>query len=316
MKKKSFFLLIIIFFLILLVAACKKEEEEKEFIYIRSSAVGGSWYTGSTAWAKLITENTKFTAVNIASPGLTVENITKIAADEAHLAFVNAFGAYTAYKGEGIWRNPVEIRALFGIWAGIHNIIVDEKSGIKDIYGLKGKSIATYVEGDPSGDAFIELLAMHGVTSENTRIHRLMKNDGTRMFLDGRIDCVIYALGHGNANMEAIIAEKDAKFIFGDLKHINIWLEKYPYYSYKKFGSEFGIEDNYQFIIQHFTVCLASLPEDQAYLFTKVWYENWDYLMESLPATMSEINKQNPMEGIPIPIHPGAERYFKEIGLM
>ena len=316
MKKKSFFLLIIIFFLILLVAACKKEEEEKEFIYIRSSAVGGSWYTGSTAWAKLITENTKFTAVNIASPGLTVENITKIAADEAHLAFVNAFGAYTAYKGEGIWRNPVEIRALFGIWAGIHNIIVDEKSGIKDIYGLKGKSIATYVDGDLTGDAFIELLAMHGVTPENTRIHRVMKNDGTRMFIDKRIDCIIYAIGHAHTRLKEITMSKNIRFILGDTKHIETWLEKYPYYSYRAFGSEFGIEDNYQFGFTYFAICLASLPEDQAYLFTKVWYESWDYLMEALPAHMPSINKQNPMEGIPIPIHPGAERYFKEIGLM
>ena len=249
MKKKCFLLITIIFLLALLFAACKKEKEE-EFIYIKSSAIGGSWYTNGTVWAELITKNTRFTAENIVSPGLTVENIIKIAAGEAHLAFVNAFGAYIAYTGKEIWAKPVEIRALFGLWSGIHNIIVDEKSGIEDIYGLKGKSIATYIDGDPAGDAFIELLAMHGVTQENTRIHRIMKNDGTRMFIDGKVDCVIYALGHGNANTEAIIAGKDAKFIFGDLKHIELWLEKYPYYSYRLFGSEFGIEDNYQFIIQ------------------------------------------------------------------
>jgi len=314
MKKKSFLLITTIFLLVLLFAACKKEEE-KDFIYIKSSAIGGTWYKSSTVWAELITKNTRFTAENIASPGLTVGSITALLKGEAHLAFADV-GVCVPYINEEIWEDSVEIRALFGLWPGIHNIIVDEKSGIEDIYGLKGKSIATYVDGELTGDVFIELLAMHGVTQENTRIHRVMKNDGTRMFIDERVDCIIYLFGHGHANLKEMSAVKSIKFIWGDFKHIEPWIEKHPYYSYKLFGSEFGIEDNYQIVSKYFTICLASLPEDQAYLFTKVWYENWDYLMKVLPENMPWINKQNPMEGIPIPIHPGAEKYFKEIGLM
>ena len=143
-----------------------------------------------------------------------------------------------------------------------------------------------------------------------------MKNDATRMFIDEKADCLIYSFGHGHANLKEMVASRNIKFIFGDLKHVDPWLEKYPYFTYYMFGSEFGIEDEDQLVSPFFTIAMASMPEEQAYLFTKLWYENWDYLLEVLPNNVPFINKENPMAGVPIPIHPGALRYFKEAGIM
>jgi len=318
MKKKGFLLILIILFLAssLFATGNKEKEEKKEFIQIKSSAIGGSWYAGGSVWAKLITDNTKFIATNSASPGLTNESIARMQEGKAHLAFVDGLATYAAYKGEGEWGKPVEVRAMFGLWPGVYNIIVHEKSGIKDIYGLKGKSIATYVDGEPTGESFIELLAMHGITPQTSKIYRIMKNDATRMFIDEKADCLIYAFGHGHANLKEMVASRNIKFVFGDLKHIDPWLKKYPFYYYEQFGSEFGVEDNNQFVSPYFTICMASMPVDQAYLFTKVWYENWAFLLESMPANVPWINKKDPMNGVPIPIHPGAEKYFKEVGIM
>ena len=314
--KKGFLLIMILLLVAASLFATGNKEEKKQFITIKSSAIGGSWYAGAAAWAKLITDNTKYIATNSASPGLTNESIQRMMDGEAQLAFVDGVATYPAYKGEGEWKKPVEVRGLFGLWPGVYNIIVHEKSGIKDIYGLKGKSIATYVEGEPSGETFIELLAMHGITPQTAKIYRIMKNDATRMFIDENADCLIYAFGHGHANLKEMTASRKVKFVFGDLKHIEPWLKKYPYYYYEPFGSEFGVEDNNQFVSPYFTACLASLPDDQAYLFTKVWYENWAYLMEVMPNNIPWVNKENPSAGIPIPLHPGAEKYFKEVGLM
>ena len=313
MKKGFILFLLILFTSTLLFVSCGGE---KEFITIKSSAIGGSWYAGGAAWAKIISDNTNFVATNSASPGLSNESMQRMMEGTAQLAFLDGIAAYPAYKGEGEWGSPVEVRAMFGLWPGVYNIIVHERTGIQDIYGLRGKSIATYVDGEPSGESFMELLEMHGITSQTARIYRIMKNDATRMFIDENADCLIYAFGHGHANLKEMVAARKIKFIFGDLQHINPWLEKYPYYTYKQFGSEFGVEDADQFVSPYFTACMASMPEEQAYLFTKLWWENWDFLMEVLPNNMIWINKENPMAGIPIPIHPGAERYFKEVGIM
>ena len=227
------------------------------------------------AWAKLITDNSNYIAMNSASPGLTNESIRRMSEGKAQLAFVDGFATYNAYKGIGEWKTPVEVRALFGIWPGVYNMIVYEDSGIKNLFDLKGKNIATYVDGEPSGEAFLELLSWHGVTNDNTKIYRVMKNDATRMFIDGTVDCLIYAFGHGHAKLKEITASRGIKFIFAEDKLAEKFIEKYPYYSYEKFGSEFGVPDENQFIASYFTVCMSSMSDEQAYLLTKLWWSNW-----------------------------------------
>jgi TRAP transporter TAXI family solute receptor len=292
------------------------EKSKKQFIQIKSSAIGGSWYAGGAAWAKLISENTDFIAMNSASPGLTNESIIRMSEGKAQLAFADGIATLNAYEGRENWDSKVDVRALFGLWPGVYNIIVFKDSGIKSVSDLKGKSVATYVEGEPAGAVFLEYLSRHGVDESNTKIYRIMKNDATRMFVDGKVDCLIYAFGHGHAKLKEIVASRKIKFIVGNDAENKRFTEKYPYYYLENFGSEFGVEDELQFVTPYFTLCMADFPEEQAYLMTKVWWENWDFLSEVLPKNIPYVNKKDPMAGVPVPIHPGAERYFKEIGLM
>ena len=181
-----------------------KADGGKQFVVIKSSSIGGSWYACGAAYAKLITDNTNFIAMNSASPGLTNESIKAMADGKAQLALGEPLGGYTALTGKEPWDKPQNIRILFGIWPGIFNIVVNADSPIKTLADLKGKSIATYVEGEPDGIAFSELLSWAGVNDQNSRIYRIMKNDATRMFIDGQADCLIYAFGHGHAKLKEI----------------------------------------------------------------------------------------------------------------
>ena len=291
-------------------------KKEKQFVQIKSSAIGGSWYAGGAAWAKLISDNTDFIAMNSASPGLSNESIKRMSEGKAQLAFLDGLATSLAYEGKDPWTEKMEVRGLFGLWPGVYNIIVYEDSGIKNVSDLKGKSIATYVEGEPTGESFMEFLEWHGVDESNTKIYRIMKNDATRMFIDGRVDCLIYAFGHGHAKLKEITASRKIKFIIGSDENNKKFTDKYPYYYLEKFGSEFDVNDEFQFVSPYFTACMADLPDDEAYLYTKVWWENWDFLEEVLPNNIPYINKKNPTAGIPVPIHPGSVKYLKEIGLI
>ena len=319
MKKGVLVIMILIFIAGSMFATGSKEgakEEKKEFITIKGSQVGGTWYAGCAAWAKLITDNTKYIATNVASPGITVENITRMMEGKAQLGYFETPIAHRALNGQDDWKQPVQVRALFGIWPGVYNMIVHEKLGVKDLYGLKGKTVATLVEGDPTGETFMELLAMHGITPQTAKILRIQKTDAVRMFIDEKLDFMVYAFGHGHSQVKEMSTARKIKFITGDPKHMQTWLNKYPFYYLEMFGKEFGVTEELQLVGPYVAGCLASLPDDQAYLFTKVWWENYDYLMQALPNNMPHTNRTNPMAGIPIPIHPGAEKYFKEIGVM
>lgn len=319
MKKKT--LLTVLCFL-LIAGMCfaadgnKKAKGGKQFVVIKSSSIGGSWYACGAAYAKLISDNTNYIAMNSASPGLTNESIKAMNEGKAQLCLADPLSAYTALKGEGPWEKPQNVRLLFGIWPGVYNIIVNADSKINTLADLKGKNIATYVEGEESGMAFLDLLSWAGVNEQNSRIYRIMKNDATRMFIDGQADCLVYSFGHGHAKLKEISTARKIKFLPTEPALAKKFEEKYPYFTSDQFGSEFGVADNQQFISTYFIMCLDTLSDEQAYEFTKVWWENWDFLQEAMPSNIPWVNKQDPQAGIPIPMHPGALKYFKEKGII
>ena len=165
-----------------------------QFIRIKSSSIGGTWYAGGSAWAKLITDNYKeYIAVNVAAPGLDNESLKRMARKECELTFLTGPGAYNAYKGvPPTWKEPQSVLGMFGIWPGVLNVIVAAESKFKSVQDLKGASITTYVPGDINGEQVFALLKHHGITEKDAKFYKIMKADASRMFIDGRVDAVVY----------------------------------------------------------------------------------------------------------------------------
>ncbi len=290
----------------------------KNFIRIKSSSIGGSWYAGGSAWAKLISDNyPEFLSVNIAAPGLDNESLKRLFRKEAELVFLTGPGAYNAYKGvPPVWKEPMPLRGLFGIWPGVLNTVVSADSKFKVLQDLKGAKIATYVPGDINGEQMLSLLKHHGITEQNTKIYKIMKSDAARMFIDGAIDAVVYYYGYGHANLKEMSASRKIRFLPNDPVMVQAFMKENPFYYIADFGAEFGVPNAKQLIGPYHTACRADLPEETAYKVTKVWFENLNWLGKVLPSNMPYQNVKEPAAGVPIPIHPGAVKYYKEKGLM
>jgi TRAP transporter TAXI family solute receptor len=265
----------------------------------------------------LISSNSEYIAVNSISPGLEFETMQKLKAGKVDIGFSGTSMAEMAYRGGVFWKKPVKgLRALFATQPGILNFIAHKNSGINSISDLKGKRIATYSDGNYWGDFVIELLNLHGVNSDNSTILRIMKNDSTRMFINREIDAVIHKFGYGHGKLKEICKTADIEFLEGDPDIMNEFLEKYPSFRLILFGEENGAENTLQLVNSYMTICMEDLPDETAYEITKIWYENRDYLINLLPTIASYINWDNPAEGVTIPFHDGAIKYFKEKGLM
>ncbi|MFX0198768.1 MAG: TAXI family TRAP transporter solute-binding subunit [Candidatus Hodarchaeota archaeon] len=295
------------------------EAKAAKFIRIKSSSLGGTWYAGGAAWAKLITENyPEYVGVNIGSPGLDNESIKRLARKETELAFLTNYGSYIAYKGmPPTWKKPQShLRALFSIWTGVINAVVMADSKFKGLQDLQGASIATYVVGDITGEQCLELLRYHGVTEKNAKIYRIMKADASRMFIDKRIDCFMYLFAKGHPNLKEVSAARKIRFLRFDPEITKVFMKENPYYFIGDFGEEFGAPNEKQLFCPMLTACHVDAPEDMIYKVVKVWFENIDWLRTVLPSAIPQINLKNPRAGIPIPFHPGAEKYLKEAGLI
>ncbi|GJL83145.1 MAG: TRAP ABC transporter [marine bacterium B5-7] len=289
-----------------------------DFIRIKSSSIGGSWYAGGAALAKLITDNyPEFIGVNVASPGLDNETIKRMARHEAELGFLTGPGSYNAFHGKGpTWTEGQDIKAMFGLWPGVINAIVMADSPYKTLSDLKGASVATYVVGDVNGEQVLELLKAHGVTEDNTNFFRIAKSDASRMFIDKRVDAIVYYFGYGHGNLKEISSARDIRFLPPDQAAVETFLAENPFYYLGDFGEEFGVPNAKQLIGPYLLAARGDLPEETVYKVTKVWYENLDWLREVLPNNIKYMNTKDPTAGVPIPLHPGAERYFREVGLI
>jgi TRAP transporter TAXI family solute receptor len=288
-----------------------------KFLRIKSSSLGGSWYAGGAAWAKLITDNTDYIAINVASPGLDNESLKRLARKECDLVFLTGPGAFNAYKGvPPTWKKPQDIRGLFGLWPGVMNAIVLADSKFKKLQDIKGASIATYIPGDVNGEQVLALLKHHGVTEENTKTYRIMKSDATRMFIDKRVDAIVFYFGYGHANLKEISTSRKIRFLPPDPEMVKGFLEENPFYYVGDFGAEFGVPNAKQLIGPYLTACRADAPEELIYEITKSWFENLDWLKKVLPSNIPYMNVKDPKAGVPLPLHPGAERYFREKGLL
>lgn len=315
-SKSSHFLVGVLFMTLTLIVL-SGSASATDFIRIKSSSLGGSWYAGGAAWAKLISDNTDFVAINVASPGLDNESLKRLARKEAELVFLTGPGAYNAYKGVApTWKKPQDIRGLFGLWPGVINVIVMEDSKFKSLQDLKGASVATYIPGDVNGEQVLALLGAHGVKEDNTKVYRIMKADATRMFIDKRVDAIAFYFGYGHANLKEISTSRKIRFLPPDAEMVKPFMKENPFYYIGDFGKEFGVPSASQLIGPYLTACSADAPEDLIYKVTKAWFENLDWLKKVLPANIPYMNAKDPGAGVPLPLHPGALKYYKEAGLV
>ena len=139
------------------------------------------------------------------------------------------------------------------------------------------------------------------------------------MLQDGRIDAFFYTVGHpAGAIKEATSGRRKVKFIA--IEDIQGLLDKFPYYAKAYIPIEFypmaeNKADVSTFGVKATFVTSIKVPENVVYAVTKEIFDNLEEFKGLHPA-YKVLTKENMMEGLSAPLHPGAEKYFKEVGLI
>ncbi|MCL2294002.1 MAG: TAXI family TRAP transporter solute-binding subunit [Spirochaetes bacterium] len=316
MKKISIIVLSLVIVMALFISCHGgTERAPREFLQISTSAIGGTWHASGAAWAQLISQNSHFIAVNSTSPGLEFETMQRLEVGQVQLGFSGIGTAHLGRIPGKIWDEGVDVVALFATHPGFMNLIILDTPAITSVRDLRGRTIATYTSGNYWGDMAITFLELHGVTQENSRIMRIMKNDSARMLSDGQIDAIFHKYGHGHGTLRQLSTARRVRFLEGEPDLTEIFLSKYPFFRVEAFGDEFGIPNALQLVSNYVAITHSSLPKETAYLVTRIWFENRPFLMNALPNIAPWLPWDNPQQDVTIPFHPGAIRYFKEVGL-
>ena len=300
---------------VLMTGAIATDALAAKFATIGTGGITGVYYPTGGAIAKII--NAKKSQYNIRasveSTGGSKFNINAINKGDLEFGIAQADTQYMAVKGLGDWEGkPVsKLRFVFALAPEAVTFIAAEDSGIKSIADVKGKTINL---GDPGSGNRVNAMQVFKEIG-------LKPADAPHTLQDGRIDGFFYTVGHPNGNIkEATAGKRKCRIV--PITGMDKLLKECPYYSMTKIdmkqypdatNAADGSVETLGMLATFVTS--ANVDADIVYAITKEVVENLEEFKKLHPA-LGAITKESLLEGRTAPLHPGAEKYFKEAGLI
>ncbi|MCE1237282.1 MAG: TAXI family TRAP transporter solute-binding subunit [Hyphomicrobiales bacterium] len=260
-------------------------------------------------------------ATAVASNG-SVANINGIVSGALESGLSQSDVAYWAWSGTGVWEGKPkveELRAIANLYPETIHLVARKGSGIKTPADLKGKKVSL---DEPGSGTLIDariVLAAYGLSEKDIKAEYLKPNASGDRLRDGALDAFFFVGGYPTGAISELatssgielvpIAGPEAKKILADYKFFGP--DKVPAGTYKDVEAVDTISVNALWVTS------AKLPEEQIYGVTKaIWNDNSRKLLDAGHAKGKLIRKETALDGVGIPLHPGAEKFYREAGLL
>ena len=297
----------------------------QEFITIGTGSVTGVYYPTGGAICKLVNKDRKEHNIrcSVESTGGSIYNVNTIRSGELDFGIVQSDWQYHGYNGtsEFAEQGPFnKLRAMFSLHTEPFNIIARTDSGINGVADLAGKRVNI---GNPgSGDRATMQVVMDafGWTNDSfTLASELKGSERSQALCDNKIDAFIYMVGHPNGSIKEATTSCDAKLISATGPQIDKLVADNPYYTYTTVPADMYRGTNTDvksFGVAATLVTSADVSDAVAYNVAKAVFEDFDTFKRLHPA-FANLKKEDMVKaGISIPLHPGAVKYYKEVGLL
>ena len=290
---------------------------QAEFLSIGSCPVGCTAYTWSAGIADVINKNVEGIEVTAEETKGYVANINLLQDSEIEASMATSLSSYEAWAATGPYEGsePGKILSWMSIApVGMHIIALDG-GPINSLADLKGKRVGM---GQPGGVSMLDANALMGmVAGEDFEPFRVRLGDMVDMLSDGNIDA---ALWNGSFPLPPVIklsAQRDVKLIpISDEFYAEISAKYPPYFRLSIPGGTYEdvAGDTPTYGLANGLVISADVSEDRVYQMTKAIFESLDDLAGVHPA-FGRVSKETVLNGFGAPLHPGALKYYREIGV-
>ena len=310
---------------VLLTAAAPSSQAQENIITIGTGSVTGVYYPAGGAICRLVNRGRKEHGIRcfVESTGGSIYNLRALRDGEISFGIVQSDWQYNAYRGEGVFADGPpfrDLRSVFSLHSEMFTVAVAKDSGIKDFAGLKGKRVNIGDAGSGMRDIMQNLMDAHGWTKTSfTEVDELKPNEAAQALCAGKLDAIVFAAGHPNGLIQEITANCGAKLLPVEGKEVDHLLTKNPYYARTAIpgGMYPGNTQNIPtFGVKASLVTTADADEETVYQLTKAVFDNFESF-KTLHFVFATLDKERMVaSGLVAPIHPGALRYFREVGLI
>jgi TRAP transporter TAXI family solute receptor len=302
-----------------LVAVAPVQAQTK-FINVLTGGTSGVYYPMGVALTQIYGKALPDAKSSVQATKASAENLNLLQAGRGEIAFTLGDALSSAWKGdeEAGFRSPLKkLRTVAGIYPNYVQIVASADSGIKTLADLKGKRISV---GAPRSGTELNaraILQAAGLSYKDfAKVEYLPFGESVELMKNRQLDATLQSAGLGVAslrdlstalkiNVVAIPADVVAKV--GDAAYQSAMI---PANTYE--GQTTAVPTA---AIQNFLVTHEGVPTETVYLMTKSMFEHLDQLL-SAHAAAKAIKKETAAKNPPVPLHPGAEKYYREAGLL
>lgn len=279
----------------------------------------GTYYAYGGVLSNILTNALDGISITVQSTGASKANILGIADGDIQLGIVqNDVMAY-AYNGTDLFEGDAikDFSVVGALYAEVCQIIA-VGDDIKSVADLKGKRVSVGDVGSGVEFNARQILEAYGLTFDDIKVNNLGFGDSANAIKDGKIDAFFCTAGAPTTAIVELATTKSINVIEIDDAHAKTLADKYPFYTQYMIpgGSYGGVAQDVKTVAVKATIIAAnSLDEDVIYRFTKGLFENKQAIEQS-HAKGSELSAEYAVGGISVPFHPGAQKYYKEVGAL
>ena len=296
---------------------------QQKFVSIGTGGVTGVYYPTGGAICRLVNKDRKEHGIRCSaeSTGGSVYNINTVRAGELEFGVAQSDWQFHAYHGTSKFADQGAfdgLRAVFSVHPEPFTLLVRKGTGIKSFADLKGQKVNVGNPGSGQRATMEVVMEAFGIAMDDFAVASELKgSEMAQALCDGKIDAMIYTIGHPAAAITEATTTCDVELIDVGGAPIDKLIADNSYYrsatipggTYKGNPNDiatFGVGATF--------ITSADVPEDVVYTVVKAVFEGFDDFRKLHPAFRALEEKEMISDGLSAPLHPGAEKYYRERG--
>ena len=293
--------------------------QSQEFINVLTGGTSGVYYPLGVALADIYGKGIEGARAQVQVTKASVENLKLLQQGNGEIAFSLGDSVKLAAEGNtevGFPGKLDKLRGVAAIYPNYIQIVASAESGIKSLADLKGKSLSV---GAPASGTELNARAIFeaaGMSYDDLgKVEYLPFAESVELIKNRQLDATLQSAGLGVASIRDLSTS------------LAITVVAVPSETVEKIGSPYvsavipagtyegQTEDVQTAAVGNFLVTHDGVSEDTVYMMTKLLFENLDQLTAAHAAAKA-IDPAKALDGMPIPLHPGAEKYYREAGIL
>ncbi len=293
---------------------------ERRFLSIGTAPPGGAFFVVGGALGEVMSQfggEYGWQVTAEATKG-TQENIRRLTAGELDFALANSAISYFAVRGEGAWKEPHAMRTVMTLAPNVALFIAPRGSGVETMSDLAGRRVVI----GPAGAGFEffvrPIVEAHGVVYDDIDVLHDTQAGAVGLLADGSAAAAFLGGAIPTASVTQAASSQDIHFVPFEAEMVDELIERYAFFdratiqagTYRNQDADFA---GMNVGSMHF-ITSASQDEELVYRVTRTIYENREAVVEKHPAGRA-INPKVVVRDTGTEFHPGAVRYYREIGI-